>query len=92
VTPRAPRAARRALRLWAWRAKRAWVYRRGTRVAARGLWVMGGRKRRTGWIPMAGAWTKHRDMPTPQGGTFMAQWKGKRQLAPSSSASAEAAE
>ena len=67
-----PPAHRRNLKLWAWLAKRPSLYRIGTRLAARGLSAMGGTKRRTGWLPLAGAWTKHRDMPTPQGGTFMA--------------------
>jgi len=35
-----------------------------------------------GWIrrlPLAGAWTEYRDMPAPEGGTFMAQYaKGRR--------------
>jgi L-lactate dehydrogenase complex protein LldF len=73
-----PPAQRRNLKLWAWVAKRPTLYRLATRIAARGMWVLGGRRHRLGWLPVASAWTKHRDMPTPEGGTFMAQWKGRR--------------
>ncbi len=73
-----PPAQRRNLKLWAWVAKRPTLYRLATRIAARGMWVLGGRRHRLGWVPIASAWTKHRDMPTPEGGTFMAQWKGRR--------------
>ncbi len=73
-----PPSHRRNLKLWAWLAKRPGLYRLGTRIAARGMWMLGGTKRRTGWLPLAGAWTKHRDMPTPQGGTFMAQYSKMR--------------
>jgi L-lactate dehydrogenase complex protein LldF len=29
-------------------------------------------------LPLAGAWTKHRDLPAPQGRTFMAQYRSRR--------------
>jgi L-lactate dehydrogenase complex protein LldF len=74
-----PANQRRNLKAWVWVAKRPGLYRLGTRLAARALWVWGGFKRRAKWIPMASEWTRHRDMPTPEGSTFMAQWKsGKR--------------
>ncbi|MGB7334948.1 MAG: LutB/LldF family L-lactate oxidation iron-sulfur protein [Salaquimonas sp.] len=80
---------RRNLKLWAWTAKRPAWYRLATRLAARGLWVLGGFKHRTGFLPLASAWTKHRDMPTPQGSTFIAQWKsGKRPSKPPTKAGA----
>ena len=74
-----PPSHRRNLSLWAWLAKRPKLYRISTALVARGLWLLGGFKRRTSFLPFAGAWTKHRDMPTPQGGTFVVQWNlGKR--------------
>jgi L-lactate dehydrogenase complex protein LldF len=74
-----PPSHRRNLSLWAWFAKRPKLYRISTALVARGLWLLGGFKRRTSFLPFAGAWTKHRDMPTPQGGTFVVQWNlGKR--------------
>lgn len=70
-----PPAQRRNLKAWAWLAKRPKLYRLATRLAARGLSILGGRKHRTSFLPMAGAWTRYRDMPTPEGATFLAQWK-----------------
>ena len=29
-------------------------------------------------FPLAGGWTAHRDLPAPQGGTFVGQWKSAR--------------
>jgi L-lactate dehydrogenase complex protein LldF len=49
------------------------LYRLATRTAARMLKAMG----RGGWVrrlPLAGGWTRHRDMPQPSGGTFLDQW------------------
>ena len=73
-----PPAQRRNLKAWAWLAKRPKLYHLAARLAARGLWVLGGSKRRTGFLPMAGAWTRHRDMPTPEGSTFLSQWGARK--------------
>ena len=74
-----PSAVRQGLGLWAWFAKRPWVYRRATAVGAAALRAMSGSKGRIASLPFAGGWTGQRDFPAPQGGTFMAQWKaGKR--------------
>ena len=35
------------------------------------------RKGRFGYLPLAGGWTKHRDMPAPEGRTFMQQMRGR---------------
>ncbi len=70
-----PPSHRRNLAMWAWTAKRPALYRFATRLAARALWILGGTKKRTGFLPLSGEWTKYRDMPTPEGSTFMAQWK-----------------
>jgi L-lactate dehydrogenase complex protein LldF len=29
-------------------------------------------------LPLAGAWTRHRDFPMPQGKTFHDQWKARQ--------------
>ena len=71
-----PTAMRAGIGLWAWVARRPALYRVGTGMAQRALRLWG----RNGWIrslPLAGGWTRHRDMPVPKGGTFMTQWKKK---------------
>jgi L-lactate dehydrogenase complex protein LldF len=35
------------------------------------LSMLGGRKARIAALPFAGGWTKYRDMPAPEGRTFM---------------------
>ena len=66
---------RLGLQAWAWLAKRPRLYHISARL---GIGVMGFCGRRRGgafrrW-PFAGGWTKHRDLPAPQGRTFQAQW------------------
>ncbi len=46
----------------------------GTGVSARALRIIGGRKRRLRRLPMAAGWTRYRDLPAPQGRTFMSRW------------------
>jgi L-lactate dehydrogenase complex protein LldF len=38
------------------------------------LELMGGRKGRLRWLPLGSAWTRHRDMPAPEGRTFHDLW------------------
>ena len=45
---------------------------RASRRAACGCSGRGGRLR---WAPLAGGWTGTRDLPAPQGRTFMSQWR-----------------
>jgi L-lactate dehydrogenase complex protein LldF len=73
-----PPAQRRSLGLWAWFAKRPGLYRTATRVAMRMLSLMGGSKRRLRKLPLAGAWTEDRDLPAPEGGSFVSQWNAGR--------------
>ena len=74
-----PRAQRRGLALWAWLARRPALYRMATGVAARVLARAGRRRGAFSRLPLAGGWTDARDMPAPEGATFQAQWKGRRQ-------------
>jgi L-lactate dehydrogenase complex protein LldF len=63
-----------ALRGWRFLALRPGLYQLASNIGLRVLPVFA----RGGWIsklPLAGGWTKHRDMPAPQGGTFMRQYK-----------------
>jgi L-lactate dehydrogenase complex protein LldF len=72
------RGFRAGLRLWAWLARRPRLYHLGARLGL-ALLGLGGRSRgRFKWLPMAGGWTKHRDLPAPQGPTFQAQWKARQ--------------
>jgi L-lactate dehydrogenase complex protein LldF len=69
-----PRAARWALRSWAFVARRPALYRLATRLA---VWTGGllggsGRFRR---LPFAGGWTEFRDLPAPEGETFQSRWR-----------------
>jgi L-lactate dehydrogenase complex protein LldF len=70
----APPAARRGLRLWAWFARRPRLYRLATGLAAR-LLAWTGRQGRLARLPLAGGWTATRDLPAPEGRTFMSQWR-----------------
>lgn len=70
-----PRPFRYGMRFWAWAAQRPAVYRLGTRLVAMTLRALAGRRGRVRRLPLAGGWTKWRDMPAPQGRTFQDQWR-----------------
>jgi len=66
---------RAGLKAWAYLAKRPRLYHLAMRfgVAALGaLGSLGGGKFRS--LPFAGGWTRHRDLPAPQGRTFQQLW------------------
>ena len=65
-----PKPERIALRIWSWLAQHPVVYAWGTRMAARWLHWMGGRRGMLHWLPGASGWTDGRDMPAPEGETF----------------------
>lgn len=66
-----PATQRRALALWAWAARRPGLYRFGTRLAMGVLARLGRASGRFRRLPLAGGWTAGRDLPAPEGGTFM---------------------
>lgn len=69
-----PASLRSGLGAWAWFARRPRLYRAATAAALRSMRLMG----RGGWLstlPLAGGWTRHRDMPKPAAESFMAQYK-----------------
>ena len=72
-----PPTARRGLAFWAWLARRPRLYRLATGLAAR-LLAWRGREGRLARVPFAASWTVSRDLPAPQGRTFMAQWHAAR--------------
>lgn len=74
-----PSRQRLALRVWAWLARRPGLYRLVMRGGIGMLRQFAGRRGRLRSVPLAGAWTGARDLPVPQGGTFMDAWqRGQR--------------
>jgi L-lactate dehydrogenase complex protein LldF len=73
-----PATQRVGLRFWAFFAKRPWLYRFATRLAIRLLGMLAMRRGRFRRLPLAGGWTRYRDMPAPEGRTFMAAYKAKK--------------
>jgi L-lactate dehydrogenase complex protein LldF len=74
-----PPRARRALAAWAWLARRPAWYRRVTGLAMRALGALGRRRGAFRSLPFAGGWTSVRDLPAPQGETFMSAWRRARE-------------
>jgi L-lactate dehydrogenase complex protein LldF len=69
---------KRSLAAWAFFAKRPRAYHLLTRVAAIAL-SNGARGRGSfRWLPFASGWTRHRDLPAPQGHTFQQLWAEKQ--------------
>jgi L-lactate dehydrogenase complex protein LldF len=73
----APRASL-PLRLWAQLARRPGLYRLAMRIGMRTLGLLGRRRGRFRTLPLAGGWTRSRDLPAPQGPTFIARWQAGR--------------
>ena len=69
-----PATYRYGLGIWAFFAKRPRLYQRATSVAMRMLGNLGWRKGRFRFLPLAGGWTKYRDLPAPEGKTFQEMW------------------
>ncbi len=69
-----PAVARYGLKTWAFFAKRPSLYRLFASLGIPALARLGRSKRRFSWLPFAGGWTEYRDMPAPEGRTFMQQW------------------
>jgi len=70
--------ARWALGAWAHLARRPRLYRLATSAAARGMRLFRSSNGRIRSLPLAGGWTRSRDMTAPSGETFMAQWRQGR--------------
>ena len=73
-----PATFRYGLGVWAFFAKRPRLYQWATAVAMRALGNLGWRKGRFRFLPLAGGWTKHRDMPAPEGKTFQELWAERK--------------
>ena len=70
-----PPKERTGLALWAFFAKRPALYRLATGLGMKVLKMMSGGKGKLRSVPLGGGWTGDRDLPAPEGKTFMAQWK-----------------
>jgi L-lactate dehydrogenase complex protein LldF len=69
-----PSAVRTNLAAWAWVARRPALYRLATKIAAKTLSLLAGKKGRFASLPFAGGWTAGRDLPAPEGDTFFARY------------------
>ncbi|WP_029010898.1 lactate utilization protein B [Azospirillum halopraeferens] len=73
-----PAVTRRGLALWAWFARRPALYHAAARLAARLLRRLARRSGTLAMLPGAGGWTRHRDLPAPEGRTFRELWAERR--------------
>jgi L-lactate dehydrogenase complex protein LldF len=69
-----PATQRFGLGVWAFLAKRPKLYRLAMSLGIPVLATLGGRRGRFKWLPLAGGWTRYRDLPAPQARTFQQQW------------------
>ncbi|HEV2676853.1 MAG TPA: LutB/LldF family L-lactate oxidation iron-sulfur protein [Aliidongia sp.] len=76
-----PAPFRAGLKLWAFFARRPALYRFGANLAARLLGWLGRDSGRFTSLPLAGGWTGGRDLPAPEGKSFMEQWKARQREA-----------
>jgi len=72
-------SVRRGLKLWAYLATRPQLYGKVMNVTSRLLAFLGSAKGRFRSLPFAKGWTASRDFPAPQGETFQAAWRKRRQ-------------
>ncbi len=73
-----PKGYALGLKTWAWFAKRPRAYHLACRLAIAILGMAGKARGSFRSLPLAGGWTRHRDLPAPQGRTFQQLW-AKRQ-------------
>ena len=73
-----PKVAGYALAGWKFFVKRPRLYQPLTALGMKMMGKLGRRKGRFRRLPMAGSWTRSRDLPAPQGQTFQAAWRNKR--------------
>ena len=73
-----PPRFRLGLRAWAFTARRPALYRLATSFGMRALGLLGRYRGRFRRLPLAGGWTASRDLPAPEGATFMSAWSKRR--------------
>jgi L-lactate dehydrogenase complex protein LldF len=74
-----PAGFKLGLKLWALLARRPRLYHLLTGMAIPLMGRMGERNGRFRRLPLAGRWTRHRDLPAPQGRTFQQLWREKEE-------------
>ncbi len=74
----APQATRTALGAWAFLVRRPALYHAITGLGVRALRVLGRGRGRFRRLPLAGGWTRSRDLPAPEGPSFHAAWRARR--------------
>jgi L-lactate dehydrogenase complex protein LldF len=79
---KSPARQKVGLAVWAWLAGRPKLYRLATRAGMRMMELMAGRNGRLRWLPLASGWTRHRDMPAPEGPTFHDLWAQRQRASP----------
>ncbi len=70
------------LAAWAFLARRPALYQAAMQIGVGALAILGRKRGRFRWLPMASGWTGARDLPAPQGFTFQEMWAargGRRQ-------------
>ncbi len=70
--------SRASLALWAFVARRPWLYHFAARLLARSLYLLSRGRGRFHRLPMMNSWTKNRDLPAPQGATFQALYARRK--------------
>jgi L-lactate dehydrogenase complex protein LldF len=73
---------RALLRLWAKLALHPGAYHRTARVSAALLGRLGRARGAFAYVPLAKRWTRHRDLPAPQGPTFQHLWAKRHRSEP----------
>jgi L-lactate dehydrogenase complex protein LldF len=73
-----PATVRGGLAFWGFFAKRPALYRLATRLGMGALAWFGREKGKFASLPFAGGWTRYRDFPAPQGGTFQQRYRETR--------------
>ena len=66
--------SRAALGLWSFVVRRPRLYHAAARLGIAVLGALGRARGAFRWLPLAGEWTRHRDLAAPQGRTFQQLW------------------
>lgn len=75
-----PSYERLVLSLWVWSVAHREFYRVMTSIAIGVLSVLHFGKGRYSWMLFASGWTRHRDLPAPEGKTFFQQWHAQNSV------------